>query len=169
MDMRASAMTLQDRIENAFKHRSMPDRTVATKSGLTPDVLEATWFAGRDWHDLSQRDWELHRDAIYHFTVEAFQYYLPSILLLTADGQRYLFVADGIISCLDRSPTTAYWDEFLTSRFLGLADQEYEVLKVWLLTLSGRSDGRTEDQLARAYETVELLQQETARLRSGLR
>jgi hypothetical protein len=158
-------MNLKNRIEKAFEHRPIPDRVVGVKSGLTPDMMDAIWFTGRDWRDLTQQHWELHRDAIYHFTPEAFAYYLPSITSLTADGQCDLVVADGIISCLDRTPTMAYWDEFLTSRFLGLTDEEYEVLKAWLLSLSGHGDSRIEDQLARAYETVELLQRETNRLR----
>jgi hypothetical protein len=49
-----------------------------------------------------------------------------------------LLAADHIISSLDRSPTIAYWDTLFANQFLGLADEEYEVIKAWLLSLSGR-------------------------------
>jgi hypothetical protein len=46
-------------------------------------------------------------------------------------------------------------------------NEEYEVIKEWLLSLSGSDVGRSgEDGLTRAYETVELLRQETNRIRT---
>jgi hypothetical protein len=96
-----------------------------------------------------------------------------SIRLLLAEhpvAQRrrpmYLIDADSIISSLDRSPTVAYWDENLTRRFLGLTNEEYDVLREWLLSFSGSNDVHYgEDALMRAYETVDLFQRETDRIR----
>jgi hypothetical protein len=75
---------------------------------LSGDDEDPNWFSGKDWRDLCQDDWEQHYDAVSFFTPEAFAYYLPSILSLTADGRCHLLVADQIIGSLDRSPTIAY-------------------------------------------------------------
>jgi hypothetical protein len=158
-------MHLRERIEAAFEHRTMPQTLATVGARLSGDDEDPNWFSGKNWRDLCQDDWEQHYTAVSFFTPEAFAYYLPSILSLTADGRCNLLVADQIIGSLDRSPTIAYWDDWLTSQFLGLTNEEYEVIKEWLLSLSGSDVGfGGEDGLMRAYETVELLQQETSRI-----
>jgi hypothetical protein len=171
---KASATTFEDKIGRAFGHRPLPQTTVSFRGVITLEQQDALWFAGGDWRTLSEEDWEDHPDAVLTFTKEAFRYYLPSIVLLTANGKRLLLAADAIIRTLDRSPTISYWNEFLTSRLLGLSDEEYEVIKEWILSLSGKvyvdaekAYVNAENALERAYETVHLLQQETARLRNG--
>jgi hypothetical protein len=159
-------MTFEDKVRRAFGHRPFPQTTVSFRGVITPEQQDALWFAGRDWRTLSEEDWGDHPDAVFTFTKEAFRYYLPSILLLTANGKRSLLAADAIIRTLDRSPTISYWDEFLKSRLVGLSDEEYEVIQEWLLSLSGKVYVDEENSLERAYETVHLLQQETARLRN---
>jgi hypothetical protein len=160
-------MDIQAKIEAAFKHREMPQQLATLGAKLSGDDDDALWFAGKDWRELSPDDWEMHHTAVSFFTREAFAYYLPSILSLSAYGRCDLLAADQIISSLDRSPTVAYWDGWLTDRFLGLTDEEYDVIKEWVLSLSGR-DYVTygDDALTRAYETVDLLQRETDRMRT---
>jgi hypothetical protein len=158
-------MTLKDKIKLAFEHRTMPQTLATPGARLTGDDDNANWFSGKDWRDLTQEDWEVHYSAVAFFSREAFAYYLPSILSLTADGQCDLLAADQIIGSLDRSPTIAHWDDWLSTRLLGLTDEEYEVMKEWLLSLSGCDIGfNGEDGLTRAYQTVDLLQQETNRI-----
>jgi hypothetical protein len=101
--------------------------------------------------------------ALSAFVPEAFRYYLPSVLTLTIGGLKGLIAAESLISILDRMPVPHYWDNFLTSRLLGLEPKEYEAIRQWLLSLSGTEDGHLEDQLVRAYETVDLLEAETER------
>ena len=157
---------LQDRVQKAFAHRARPQSVLAPSRFMGCDEEDTLWFTGRDWRELSADDWNQHHGASAFFTHEAFAYYLPSILSLSAGGRCDLIDACSIISSLDRSPTIAYWDENLTRRFLGLTNEEYDVLKEWLLSFSGCDDVHyAEDALMRAYETVDLLQRETDRIR----
>jgi hypothetical protein len=95
--------------------------------------------------------------------------YLPSILLSTLDAPGQLQVEEALLGILDRSPEVYNWDEFTTTRLLGLASEEHEVLKSWILSKSGLPHVQNEDRLTRAYETAELLARETAKVRGLLR
>lgn len=160
-------MTLLRQIEQAFGDRPKPSKLVEERVPVTPEQMDALWFGGRDWRDITWRDWESHRDAVYAFTAEAFAYYLPSILALSCSRPDQWFApADGLLQVLDRSPVVGYWDAFITTRLVGLRTAEYEVLKEWLLSLSGRKGPDAEDTLGRALDTVDLLQKETERLRA---
>lgn len=128
------------------------------------------WFLGRDWRSVRWSDWEAHADAFFAFTPEAFVYYLPSILLATGEAQSpNLVVVHSLLGVLDRSPSVHYWDSFMHKRFVGLNAQEYQVLRTWLTSLSGKDGAFDEDGLMRAYETVDLLESETAKVRGLMR
>jgi hypothetical protein len=90
-------------------------------------------------------------------------------LLSTLDAPGQLQVEEALLGILDRSPEVYNWDEFITTRLLGLASEEYEVLKSWILSQSGLPHVQDEDRLTRAYETAELLARETAKVRGLLR
>lgn len=161
-------MSALDKIERAFSRRSMPTNFVQVKEPITPEQKDALRLAGRDWHDLTWDDWSRNPDAIYAFTPEAFTYYLPSVLSVTAiNRDRWLSVADALLQMLDRSPEVYQWDLFMTKRLLGLQPEEYEVIKEWLLSLSGCCFV-SEDALVRSFETVDLLERETERVRRNL-
>jgi hypothetical protein len=81
----AAEKKLLEKIESAFSSRAKPAQ-VRLADGvfqLDFEVEEALWFSGRDWHELTWQDWQEHSSAIY-FDSEAFAYYLPSVLLLSA-------------------------------------------------------------------------------------
>ncbi len=159
-------MKLQADIEHAFAHRQMPEVLVQSRSPTTPEQHDALWLAGRDWRQVGWADWEKHPDAFFALVPEAFKYYLPSILigLLEAPGH-HMLAGDALLRVLDRSPQVSYWDAFITTRLFGLTVAEYEVLKAWLLSLSGQSQVLDEDGLMRSYETVDSLARETAKVR----
>jgi hypothetical protein len=98
---------LTDKIERVFSSRPMPAQ-VRLADGvlqLDSDVEEALWFSGRDWHELTWQDWQGHSCAIFFFDPEAFAYYLPSVLLLSAQNPSdSLMAADSLINQLDCSP-----------------------------------------------------------------
>jgi len=74
--------------------------------------------------------------------------------------------ADSLFCVIDRSPTPCWWDDFLTERLLGLEVEAYEAIKAWVLGFSGQTCPYCdEDGLMRSYETIELLQRETERIR----
>lgn len=151
-------------IESAFFWRSCPPKLISVKKVVTTEQQDAQWFTGLDWRTITRSDWEQHRDAIYAFTPEAFAYFLPSILALTsATPGEWLYVADVLLSILDRSPMIEYWDDFLLTRLLGLRDAEYAVMAQWLLDLS-EFERTWPHSIGRAFDTVELLRQETRRL-----
>jgi hypothetical protein len=82
----AAEKKLLEKIESAFSSRAKPAQ-VRLADGvfqLDFEVEEALWFSGRDWHELTWQDWQEHSSAIYFFDSEAFAYYLPSVLLLSA-------------------------------------------------------------------------------------
>jgi hypothetical protein len=157
-------MILLENIRKAFSDRHKPDSLIKPKGKLlTYEQNEALSFDDREWYEITWEDWENNSDAFYAFTPEAFAYYLPSILSLsTKYPNRWFRPADDLIKILDRSPVIEYWDEFLSTRLLGLQSPEYEVLKEWLLFLSEHENcydsGNTLD---RAFDTVNLLQSNT--------
>jgi hypothetical protein len=159
-------MNLNQKIKCAFEHRLKPDFLVNTQGYPGSDESDALWFSGRDWTEITYADWESHSGALYAFTGEAFAYYLPSILSLSSSQPRkWLSPADTLLRMLDRSPVIEYLDSFITTRLIGLETAEYEVLKEWLLSLSGHINDDAEDALCRGLETVDLLQKETQRIR----
>jgi len=100
-------MKLSEQIERVFSSRTKPVqvRLADEVIQLDDDVEDALWFSGRDWHELTWQDWQEHSCAIYFFDPEAFAYYLPSLLLLSAQNPKdSLNAADSLISELDRSP-----------------------------------------------------------------
>ena len=163
-------MTLRAQVEAAFSMRKNPSLVVEPRSPVTPEQRDAIWFAGRHWREVSWQDWQSHPDAFYSFVPEAFVFYLPSVLIgaMTAPNCE-LLAADALIGMLDRSPEPYHWDAFMTARLVGLEPAEYEVLKAWLLSRSEEVKTSDEDSLIRAYETVDLLAQETERVRVLLR
>jgi hypothetical protein len=168
-------MELTEKIEEVFASRPKPSQ-VRLGDGvlqLDSDVEEALWFSGRDWHELTWQDWQEHGSAIYFFDSEAFAYYLPSLLLCSAQHpSEWLAAADALIGDLDRSPDPTGWTD-LTSRFLELSSKELDVLKEWLLQVCeygpykgwGIAASGPGDTFGRAYETVDLLQKEAERRR----
>jgi hypothetical protein len=159
-------MNLQQRIKQAFADRAKPTRLIDAQEPVTPDQKDSLWFSGREWQDVTWDDWESHRDALYAFTPEAFAYYLPSILCLSSQSpEKWFWPADSLLQVLDRSPVVEYWDSFILTRLVGLKTPEYEVLKEWLLVLSEQQGINSEDTLGRAFDTVNLLQNETSRVR----
>lgn len=157
-------MHLPQQIEHAFGWRACPSVVVSPTGPDTCDTREAWWFAHRDWRSLRCDDWETHRVAVYVFTPEAFRYYLPSLLTLSAASPaRRLEAVDALWLTLDRSPRPEYWDEFIVTRLLGLTEPEYAAILDCLLLLSNHaSDSQAQSALGRAFDTVVLLQRETA-------
>ena len=169
-------MKLAEKIEHAFSSRPKPAQ-VGLADGvlqLDSDVDEALWFSGRDWHELTWQNWQEHSSAILFFDLESFAYYLPSVLLLSAQNRNdSLNAADSLISELDQSPDAENWSEGLVRRFLGLNSAELEVVKEWLLQVCeygpykgwGIAASGPGDTLGRAFDTVDLLQKEVQRRR----
>lgn len=163
-------MTLRAQVEAAFSMRKCPSLVVEPRSPVTPEQRDAIWFAGRHWREVAWQDWQSHPDAFYSFVPEAFVFYLPSVLIgAMAAPNGELLAADALIGMLDRSPEPYHWDAFMTARLVGLEPAEYEVLKAWLLSRSEEVETSNEDSLIRAYETIDLLAQETERVRVLLR
>jgi hypothetical protein len=167
-------MNLAEKIERAFAARPKPAQVRLGDAvlQLDSDVEEALWFSGRDWHELTWQNWQEHSCAIFFFDPEAFSYYLPSVLLLSAESPSdALTAADSLISQLDRSPDEEGWTESFVSHFLGLNPAELDVLKEWLLQVCeyipykrwGIAASGPGDTFGRAYDTVDLLQKEVER------
>ena len=167
-----------ERIDRVFSSRLKPD-LVRLGDGvfqLDSDVEEALWFSGRDRHELTWQDWQEHSSAIYFFDPEAFAYYLPSVLSLSAKNPtESLDAADSLINELDMSPDAGGWSEGFASRFLELSPAELDVLKEWLLQVCEYAPYRRwwiaasgpGDTFGRAFDTVDLLRKEAERRRSG--
>jgi hypothetical protein len=98
---------LSERIERVFSTRlklaqvRLADEVIQ----LDDDEEDALWFSGRDWHEITWQNWQEHSDAIFFFDPEPFVYYLPSILLLSAQNpNESLNAGDSLIGELDRTP-----------------------------------------------------------------
>jgi hypothetical protein len=165
-------MTLCEKVEKAFTHRQVPSEAVAHEQYLQfdSDVEDALWFTGRNWHDITLKDWERYNCGIYFLSPEAFAYYLPSLIVLSIQSPTdSLLSVDSVLHLLDRSPDMNGWDDHFSERFLGFTSDEYEVIKEWLLFLAeyGKDYGLVTtgpgDTFGRAFETIYLLQKESER------
>jgi hypothetical protein len=166
---KVAAMTTGAQIDAAFTARKQPTKLVEPRTPVTPEQRDAIWFTDRHWRDVKWQDWQSHPDAFYAFLPEAFVFYLPSVLIGAMEApQRELLAADALIGMLDRSPEPYHWDIFMTARLVGLEPAEYEAMKAWVLSRSDAVETSNEDSLTRAYETIDLLAQETVRLRNLL-
>jgi hypothetical protein len=172
-------MKLTDKIESVFSSRlkpaqvSLPDELL---KHVDSDVEDALWFSGRDWHELTWLDWQHHSSAIFFFDADAFAYYLPSVLILSAQQpNEWMNAAHSLVGQLDRSPDPSGWTEDFASRFLGLNRAELNLLKEWLLYIceydsyrgygpAGSGPGET---FGRAFDTLDLLEKEVERRSAG--
>ena len=163
-------MKLPETIEQVFSSRAKPDHVRLADGVLQLDfeVEEALWFSGRDWHEITWQDWRQHSSAIYFFDAEAFAYYLPSLLLLSAQNRNeWLEPAQSLITALDQSPNAEAWTDSFVSRFLELNLAELDMLKQWLLEVceyvpyrrSGIAASGPGDTFGRAFDTLDLLLQ----------
>lgn len=151
-------MNLALAIEQAFGWRSPPAQVRQEDARPDADGDDAQWFSGRDWRSLQRADWQARSGAITAFTPAAFAYFLPSVLTLSAAAPReWLQPADTLLQVLDRSPTPAYWDDFITSRLLGLQPAEYAALSDWLLLMAEHAGEAAQPSYGRAFDTVDLL------------
>ena len=169
-------MKLEGKIDRAFSSRRRPSQ-VRLPDGISQldfEVEEALWFSGRDWHELTWQNWHEHSSAILFFDADAFAYYLPSVLVLSAQNPNELLeAADSLISVLDQSPGAEAWTDGFASRFLELNREELDVLKEWLLQICeyppykgwGFAASGPGDTFGRAFDTVDLLQKEVERRR----
>jgi hypothetical protein len=159
-------LNLHKQTEKAFSERSIPTTLVEIKTPVSPEQKDALWFRGQDWKAITWEDWDGHPDAIYTFTPEAFAYYLPSIICLSIQfPDKWFFPVDSLLRVLDRSPVVEYWDSFIVTRLIGLKQEEYQVLKEWILWLSENTPAGLEVDFDRAFDTVDLLENETNRVR----
>jgi hypothetical protein len=169
-------MSLAEKIERAFAARRKPAqvRPADEVRQLDFDVEDVLWFSGRDWREITWRDWQRHSSAIFFFDSDAFAYYLPSILLVSAQSpSESLTAADSLINELDRSPNADGWGGGFAGRFLELRSEELGVLKEWLLQVCeyvpykrwGVAASGPGDAFGRAYDTVDLLQKEVEQRR----
>jgi len=167
-------MSLIQEIEAVYAERKLPVEIVAPKEFLQfdSDVMDALWFVGRSWREITWGDWQRKNAAITFFSAEAFAYYLASVMALSAQRpEEWLHPAGALIGLLDRSPDSTDWDDDFTGRFVRIRGQEFEILKEWLLYLSGFSTYKLPgtsgagDNFGRAFDTVILLQTEIERKR----
>jgi hypothetical protein len=166
-------MNLQEKIEKAFEDRRMPDEVVEMEGLLQidSDVEDALWFKGRNWREVTSRDWQQYNCGLNFMSPDAYLYYLQSLLILTIKNPNdYPDLAiSSFINQLDRSPGTENWDGALTDRFLGLSNAEYEAIEEWLLYASenlhdlfwGIAASGPGDGFGRAFDTIAALQRET--------
>jgi hypothetical protein len=165
-------MNLVPEIEKVFAWRTIPNEVVSPQAFLQrdSDIEDTLWFVGRNWHAISWNDWQEHDVAMTYFTGEAFAYYLPSVLALSAGRpEKCLSAAERLISHLDLPPDVEYWNPLFQRHFLNLSSEECEVVKQWLLIISDsltyhlHGTSGQEDNLGRAFDTMNLLQQEIER------
>jgi hypothetical protein len=168
-------MNLIAKIEGAFAHRRIPIEVVKMEGRfqIDSDVEDALWFEGRDWRSITHDDWERHHRAVIFLSDEAFAYYLPSLLILAIRDPIHLpgLAIDSFIYLLDRTPDVSQWDLDFTNRFLHFSQEEYAVLKEWLVFASeifslqgyGISGSGPGDRFGRAFDNVDLLLQESGR------
>jgi hypothetical protein len=147
-------------IEDAFSARQKPKSVVRSGGrALDEDEEDALAFADKTWQEVTCTDLAKHTSAVFHFTPEAFCYFLPGIYSAgIRESRANLLVNDALIGCLDRSNMPNSWDDFFAQRWPKLNVKECEATIHWLLWLAefeGSSFG--DARLSRSFDTVNLL------------
>ena len=164
---------LVEMIKRAFGRRKMPASAVDGDAWVDDsDVKDAMWFSGRDWRGIALQDWRDHMCAYTFMSAEAGQYYLPSLLILSAQNpSEWIYSLDALISELDCTPELGVRDERIRDRYLGFKADEYAAIQEWLLFMSenapdlGYPTSGVGDKFGRAFALVDLLRKETEALR----
>jgi hypothetical protein len=165
-----------NKIERAFGWRDIPSSAIDRASILQfdSDVEDADWFSGKEWCELTLEDWRTHMCAYTFMSSEAAPYYLPSLLIISAQKpEEWISSLDSLIIGLDCTPEWGVQDERIRARYLGWKIEEYEALQEWFLFMSEHAPDLAfgtsgpGDSFGRAFELVELLKRET--ILSGLR
>ena len=160
-------------ISNAFASNVMPAEAIHRESVVQfdSDVEDALWFSGRDWREITVADWRDHMSAFTFMSNEAAAYYLPSLLILSAQNPKESINSlDSLIYELDCTPELGIRDERIRARFLGLPNEAYEAIKEWLLFMSenapdlGYGTSGPGDRFGRIFEVIDLIQQESEAL-----
>jgi len=127
---------LEDKIEKAFSNRARP-LIVCDSDPLYPDVDDAFHFEGASWQQISDEEWNTYSDALFHFTDEAWAYYIQSILILKIRSQQTTNNACHIfISFFDISLNPDEWTDDVNKKLKILDCAELEVIREWFLYLS---------------------------------
>ncbi|MBL8524566.1 MAG: hypothetical protein JNN20_12815 [Betaproteobacteria bacterium] len=159
-------MTFPERIAATFLKRERPVTVLAPNIQIESGDGSAEAFLGLDWQEISWELWEKNSDAFYQFSPAAFIYYLPSILSLSSqDLARWFWPADCLLELLNHSPMVENWSSFTTARLIGLSSAEYDLMKEWVLLLADSKAYGKDKALEFAFDTLEILQAETAKVR----
>ena len=151
-------MTISDEIELAFSWRSKPDVLVSKTTKSNTEIAEVEHFSRMTWHEITCDDLKSNRDAIHHFSSEAFCYFLPGIMQAGINCyNRDLLVYDSLIAVLDRSPGHENWDSHFESRWTLLTIQECTAVQSWIVWLSDGLDCHYSNTYDRCLDTLELL------------
>lgn len=152
-------MELVRQIEDAFAHRQKPRDVVPRKYPGTDEYADAGHFEGKEWKAVDLNLIMRNQDAIYAFTPQAFLYYLPAFLTVPVlENRPELLTNQAIVTMLDRSPNTEFWDQFFVDRFSVLTDQELSALEGWILWLTDSGSGYFSDEsLSQSLPTIDLL------------
>lgn len=162
---------LRQKMVRAFAHRSLPIFDASRYFHVDSDVEDALWFCGRDWRSITCRDWQKHNCAVHFLPLEAFPYYLQSLLILTIENpESYPDIpVASVIFDLDRTPGGGL-DGGPADRYYGLSADEYAAMKEWLLYICsypglqgfGRSVAGPGERFGRAVDTLDRLEKMAA-------
>jgi len=154
-------MNIEQQIELAFEPRRRPELVVDPAMPECCERSDASWFAGKDRHDVAWLDFGTHGDAVFGFSPEAFKYFLPRVMqLAVASPEEWFAAADAILQVLDRGLTPTPLDEFIATRFGGLASSEFAAILEWLLALDGLPQYGDDERLLRCIRTIDQLEDE---------
>jgi hypothetical protein len=150
---------LKRTISDAFGWRAKPIKLSASSQIGDADLLSVNKFYGLSWYDLTEDLLRDNFEAFSFFAQDAYCYYLPGVMKITIDNQRFDYLAVlNIVGMLDRSPVVEYWDELFTERWTSFSLEELNVIENWLLFMAFESLNVFEsNSLDRAIETIELL------------
>jgi hypothetical protein len=173
-----SATELIKKIEQAFAHREIPAEAVSMEGRLQidSDVEDGLWFQGKDWRELTTKDWEQRYCGLLYLSAESFPYYLPSILILSIRNPRNSpdLAIDSFVWQLDSSPGVENLSPF-SYRYLEFTDDEFDAVKEWLLwacenkpdVFYGKAVGGAGDGFGRAFDAIDLIHKEAVECRTS--
>ena len=131
---------LFNKIEKAFSGRARPKDMHQlslnyTKIIMHDDMVALKQFLGKDWRDITFEIYKEYLDALYVFTPSAYAYYLPGLLITTANVKTDEFLINSVIfSLMDYEKIIT--DSYLYERWAKLTIDEYIVIKEWLRWIS---------------------------------
>lgn len=151
----ATMNDLNEKLREAFPEEPVPLRLFDLTYVPDSDRSDASLLLGVKWPRVDEEFWFEHWPSYYAFSPEAFRYYLPSMLEVTAlNNIRYDQLFNCIVNSLNTSGDVSIFPEFIVSRFVLLRKEQSICVDYWSTIIDWSNSGLDSVDIDRIKLTI---------------